>query len=172
MALGSQQRPVEILLVEDNPGDVKLTKEIVKDSEYKTNFAVAEDGEEAMAYLRNKGKSADSPRPDVILLDLNLPTKQGAEVMADIYADEELAGIPIVILTGTEAEQSLLESYDIPANRHLTKPITLARFDSIIRLMNLVGGMPGRMPIPETLRKVSTLTERKESKRSWWPFGG
>ena len=179
MTLGSDDRPVEVLLVEDNPGDVKLTQDLLKDSEHKTNIAVAEDGEAAMAYLRKEGDYENAPRPDLILLDLRLPKKDGPAVMAEIYKDEDLAAIPIVILTGTEAERSLLETYDIPANRYLTKPVTLAPFDNLIRLMNLVGGLPGRMPIPQSqaseigsLATGAQTSGEQEKKKWWWPFGG
>ena len=115
---------------------------------------------------------ADSPRPDLILLDLKLPKKDGSEVMAEIYADEDLARIPIVILTGTEAEQRLLESYDIPANRFLKKPMTLSRFDNVIRLTSLSGGLPRRMPIPTTPEKqIAQPVVEEEKKKGWWPFG-
>ena len=161
-----------MLLVEANPGDVQLTQETVKDSQYRTNVAVAEDGEVAMAYLRKEGEYADSPRPDLILLDLRLPKKDGSEMMAEIYADEDLARIPIIILTGTEAEQRLLESYDIPANRFLNKPMTLSRFDNVIRLMSLAGGLPRRMPIPQTpAEQIAQPVGEEEKKKGWWPFG-
>ena len=170
MTLGSDERPVEVLLVEDNPGDVKLTQEIIKDSQYRISIDVVEDGELAMAYLRKEGKYANSTRPDLILLDLKLPKRDGPEVLADISADADLASIPVVILTGTEAEQSLLESYDIPANRSLSKPVTLSRFDQVIRLISLLGKAPARMPVPEE-QEIPRPIPSQQKKRSWWPFG-
>ena len=170
MTLGSDERHVEVLLVEDNPGDVKLTKEIIKDSQYRINLGVVEDGELAMAYLRKEGEYTNSARPDLILLDLNLPKKNGTEVLADISADTDLANIPVVILTGTEAEQSLLESYDIPANRSLRKPVTLSRFDQVIRLIGLLGRAPSRMPV-QVEQEIYQQRPAQQKKRSWWPFG-
>ena len=107
------ERPYHILLVEDNPGDVELTKEVIEESGHEASVVVVGDGEPAMMYLHQEGEYARAPRPDLILLDLNLPMKDGLEVLKEMAANESLSTIPVMILTGTEAEESLLESYNI-----------------------------------------------------------
>ena len=121
MTTGSPTNPLEVLLVEDNPADARLTEEILKDSDYTLKLSVVEDGEAAIAYLRREGEYATAPRPDLILLDLMLPKKSGQEVLAEMNEDAGLTTIPVMILTGTEAEQSLLWSYNIPPSRFLPK---------------------------------------------------
>ena len=116
-------RPVEFLLAEDNPGDVRLTKEALRESKISNNLNVVPDGVEAMAFLRREGKYADAPRPDVILLDLNLPKKDGREVLAEVKADPSLRLIPVVIITSSEAEQDVLKTYELYANCYVTKPV-------------------------------------------------
>ena len=129
----SNPRPIEILLVEDNPGDVRLTIEALRDAKVHNRVNVAPDGVEAMAFLRQEGKHADAPRPDLILLDLNLPKKDGREVLAEIKADDRLKHIPVVILTTSRAEQDILKSYDLHANCYVTKPVDLDQFISVVR---------------------------------------
>ena len=119
MTSATEERAIEILLVEDNPADVRLTEEVIKQSEHATNITVAEDGVVAMEILRGEGDHGGATRPDLILLDLRLPRKDGPEVLADINSDEGLVNIPVMILTGTEAEQSLLNAYNIPPSRFL-----------------------------------------------------
>lgn len=124
---------IEILLVEDNPGDVRLTQEALKDSKLRNNLSVVRDGVEAMAFLFREGVFADAPRPDIILLDLNLPRKDGREVLEEIKHDETLRRIPIVVLTTSEDEQDILRSYDLHANCYITKPVDLSRFLTIVK---------------------------------------
>lgn len=133
MSSGEVGRPIEILLVEDNPGDVRLTREALRDGKVRNVLHVAEDGVEAMAFLRREGNYADAPRPDVILLDLNLPRKDGREVLAEIKADETLRRIPIVVMTTSSAEQDILRTYDLHANCYITKPVDLDQFIEVVR---------------------------------------
>ena len=125
--------PIEILLVEDNPGDVELTREALHDSKVHMRLSVVNDGVEALAFLRREGPHADAPRPDLILLDLNLPKKDGRAVLADIKGDASLRHIPVVILTSSQAEQDILRAYDLHANCYVTKPVDLDQFITIVR---------------------------------------
>jgi CheY-like chemotaxis protein len=125
-------RPANILLVEDNPGDVRLTQEALKDAKVRVNMAVARDGVEAMAFLHHEGQYSRSPQPDVILLDLNLPRKGGREVLAEIKADANLRHIPTVILTSSEADKDILTSYNLHANCYIVKPVNLDQFMQVI----------------------------------------
>src|SRR6266550_4395488 len=120
--------PIDILLVEDNPGDVRLTVEALKEGKVLNTLSVARDGVEALAFLRKAGKHGDAPRPDLILLDLNLPKKDGREVLAEIKADDDLKGIPVVILTTSAAESDVLRSYKLHANSYVTKPVGFEQF--------------------------------------------
>jgi CheY-like chemotaxis protein len=126
-------REIEILLVEDNPGDVRLTREALRDGKIVNNLHVAEDGVEALAFLRKEGKYRNAVRPELILLDLNLPKKDGREVLAEIKADENLRCIPVVILTSSEAEQDIVKSYNLHANCYVTKPVDLDQFISVVK---------------------------------------
>lgn len=123
---------IDILLVEDNPGDIRLTREALRDSKIRNNLAVVEDGVEAMAYLRREGQYADSVRPDIILLDLNLPRMDGREVLREIKSDDTLKRIPVVILTTSESEDDILRSYDLHANCYIAKPVDFNRFITIV----------------------------------------
>ena len=125
--------PVEILLVEDNPADVRLTQEALREGKVKNNLSVARDGEEALAFLRRQGKFKDATRPDLILLDLNLPRRDGREVLADIKNDPDLKLIPVVVLTTSSAEADILKSYKLHANCYITKPVDLEQFVSVVR---------------------------------------
>lgn len=125
--------PIEILLVEDSPGDIRLTQEALKDSKLRNNLSVAKDGVEAMAFLRREGPYADSPRPGIILLDLNLPRKDGREVLEEIKADDDLKRIPVVVLTTSNDENDILASYNLHANCYITKPVDLNRFVQIVK---------------------------------------
>jgi two-component system, chemotaxis family, response regulator Rcp1 len=133
--MGTKQvfRLIDILLVEDNPGDADLAREALEGNKMCNTLSVVEDGEQAMDYLRRKGKYPEAPRPDVILLDLNLPRKDGREVLAQIKADEDLKSIPVVILTSSEAEEDVLKSYNLHANCYITKPIDLSQFFKVVR---------------------------------------
>jgi chemotaxis family two-component system response regulator Rcp1 len=126
-------KPVEILLVEDSPGDVRLTVEALKDAKVRNELHVVEDGVEALAFLRQEGAYADAPRPDVILLDLNLPKKDGREVLAEIKGDPNLRRIPVVVLTVSQAEEDILKTYDLHANCYITKPVDLDQFIKVVR---------------------------------------
>ena len=125
--------PVEILLVEDNPGDYRLTKEALREGKVYNNLHWAQDGVDAVDFLKRRGKHADAPRPDIILLDLNLPKKDGREVLSEIKGDEELRTIPVVILTTSQAEEDVLRSYDLHANCYVTKPVDLEKFITVIQ---------------------------------------
>ena len=133
--MNEQERttPVEILLVEDNPGDVRLTQEALKESKVTNNLSVAEDGVEALAFLKREGKYADAPRPDLLLLDLNLPKKDGRELLEEIKADENLKRIPVVVLTTSKAEEDILRMYDQHANCYITKPIDFDQFIDVVK---------------------------------------
>ncbi len=133
MSSHSNGRLVEILLVEDNPGDVRLTKEAMKEGKIRNNLSVASDGVEAMAFLRREGKHADAPRPDVVLLDLNLPKKDGRAVLKEIKEDPNLRRIPVVILTSSKADEDVLNSYDLHANCYVTKPGDLEQFIEVVK---------------------------------------
>lgn len=124
---------IEILLVEDNPGDVRLTREALKEAKMRNNLHVVEDGVAALEFLRREDGYGDAPRPDLILLDLNLPRKDGREVLEEIKADPELRRIPVVVLTTSEAEEDVLRSYNLHANCYVTKPVDLDRFIAIVR---------------------------------------
>ena len=124
---------VEILLVEDNPGDVRLTQEVLKDGKVRNNMSVVKDGVDAISFLQQTGEYAGAPRPDIILLDLNLPKKDGREVLAEIKADPNLKNIPVVVLTTSSAEQDIFRSYDLHANCYITKPVDLDQFIRVIR---------------------------------------
>ncbi|OGS37041.1 MAG: response regulator [Elusimicrobia bacterium RIFOXYB2_FULL_49_7] len=128
-------QPIEILLVEDNPGDVRLTQEAFKDGKVMNNLHVVQDGVEALAFLRKEGRYSSVPRPDMILLDLNLPKKNGGEVLAEIKADPDLKRIPVVVLTTSKAEEDVLKTYDLHANCYVTKPVDLDQFLLVIRTM-------------------------------------
>lgn len=129
-------RTAEILLVEDNPGDVRLAKEGLKESKITNNLNVVEDGVEAMAFLRKEGQYADAVTPDLILLDLNLPKKDGREVLAEIKTDEKLRRIPVVILTTSQAEEDVIKTYDLHANCYVAKPVDLDQFVKIVKSIN------------------------------------
>lgn len=130
-------RPVEILLVEDNPGDVRLTREALKEAKVRNNLSVVSDGVEAMAFLHRDGGYAAVPRPDIVLLDLNLPKKDGRQVLAEVKADPNLRRIPVVILTTSKAEEDILKTYDLHANCFISKPVD---FDQFIRVVQSIEG--------------------------------
>ena len=126
-------RRAEILLVEDNPGDVRLTKEAIKESKVLNHLSVVRDGAEAMSFLKRREKYKDAHRPDLILLDLNLPKKNGREVLEEIKGSPDLMRIPVVILTISKDEQDILKSYDLHANCYVTKPVDLTQFINVVK---------------------------------------
>ncbi|HXJ24003.1 MAG TPA: response regulator [Polyangia bacterium] len=126
-------QPIEILLVEDNAADVRLTEEALKEGKVRNNLTVARDGEEALEILRRPGQHGGAARPDLILLDLNLPRKDGREVLATLKADPSLKHIPVVVLTTSSAEVDILNSYQLHANCYITKPVDLEQFVSVVK---------------------------------------
>ncbi len=126
-------KPIDILLVEDNPGDVRLTREALKEGKVLNNLMVAQDGMEALALLKREGEFANVVRPDIILLDLNLPKMDGREVLAEIKIDPSLRRIPVVILTTSKAEEDILKTYDLHANCYITKPVDLDQFITVVK---------------------------------------
>lgn len=152
MTPGTLVTPIELLLVEDSPGDADLAREALEQTKVRNNLHLVRDGEEAMAFLRRTGPYRDAPRPGLILLDLNLPRKDGREVLAEIKADPELMRIPVVILTISEDEEDVLRSYNLHANCYITKPIDLAQFLKVVRsiedfwltIVRLPDAAPGR----------------------------
>ena len=133
MTLANNTRPVEILLVEDNPGDVRLTQEVFKETNLLNRLNVVRDGVDAMAFLRREGQYSSSTRPDIVLLDLNLPRKSGREVLEEVKSDPALRSIPIVVLTTSRAEQDVLGAYQRHANCYITKPVDLEQFIGVIK---------------------------------------
>jgi CheY-like chemotaxis protein len=128
--------PIDVLLVEDSPGDVRLTREAFRETNGAVTLHVASDGVEAMAFLRREGANANAPRPDFILLDLNLPRMDGREVLVHIKEDVDLRTIPTIILTTSEADADILKSYELNANAYLKKPVTLEAFEALVRSIN------------------------------------
>jgi CheY-like chemotaxis protein len=129
---GNGHKAIEILLVEDNPGDVRLIIEAMREAKLDNRFHVVEDGVEAMQFLRREGRFGDAPRPDLILLDLNLPKKDGRAVLAEVKADPALKRIPVVVLTTSQAEEDVLRAYDLHANCYITKPVDMEQFMKVV----------------------------------------
>ena len=133
----NENRPVEILLVEDNPGDERLTREALKEGKVYSNLHWVKDGVDAMEFLRRQGRHASAPRPDIVLLDLNLPKKDGREVLQDIKNDPELKRIPVVVLTTSKAEEDVLRTYNLHANCYVTKPVDLEKFIVVVKSIDV-----------------------------------
>ena len=131
----TQDGSAEILLVEDNPGDIRLTLEALKDIKILNRVSVVKDGVEALAFLRRQGEHRSAVKPDLILLDLNLPKKDGREVLEEVKRDPELRRIPVVVLTTSEAEQDIFKAYDLHANSYITKPVDLEQFIKVVKLI-------------------------------------
>ena len=129
------EKPVEVLLAEDNPGDVMLTKKALEQGKLANNLHVVTDGVEALEYLRQDGEYADEPRPDLVLLDLNMPRKDGQDVLEELQDDPELGRIPVVVLTSSESEEDIARSYELNANAYLTKPVDFDGFIEIVDRM-------------------------------------
>jgi CheY-like chemotaxis protein len=125
--------PIEVLLVEDDPGDVLMTKEAFEEHKVRNNLSVVNDGSEAIAFLRRQGPYADAPRPDLVLLDLNLPRRDGREVLSEIKSDPGLRQIPVVVLTTSAADEDIVRSYQLHANAYVTKPVDFDRFIEVVR---------------------------------------
>jgi CheY-like chemotaxis protein len=142
--------PIEILLVEDNPGDARLTREALREGKIRNNLHHAKDGVEALAFLKREGAYADAPTPDLILLDLNLPRKDGRQVLSEMKEDPRLRLIPVVVLTTSEAEKDIVKSYELHANCYITKPVDLEKFIEIVRAIEsfwlAVVTLPSRNP--------------------------
>jgi CheY-like chemotaxis protein len=133
MGIFEMGTPIEILLVEDSAGDVRLVQENLKESKVRNTLNVVGDGIEAMAYLRKEGKYKDTPRPDLVLLDLNLPKKDGRQVLTEIKSDEDLKCIPVVVLTISKAEEDIMKSYSLHANAYISKPVDLNQFLKVVK---------------------------------------
>lgn len=126
-------QPIEVLLVEDNPGDIRLTQEAFKENKMLNNLNVVKDGLEALAFLRREGQYSNAPPPDLILLDLNLPRKDGRQVLAEIKTDPDLKLIPVVILTTSDADEDILKSYELHANCYIKKPVDIEQFFNVVK---------------------------------------
>ncbi|WP_135534257.1 response regulator [Halostella pelagica] len=131
----SSSDPADILLVEDNPGDVRLTKEAFEDGRIANTLHVVNDGVEALDFLYRRGDHADAPCPDIVLLDLNLPRKDGDEVLEEINSDPELSRVPVVVLTSSEAQEDIVRSYELDANAYLTKPVDPNKFIDTVKTL-------------------------------------
>jgi len=129
----SNERPIEILLVEDNAADVRLTMEALREGKVRNRLTVARDGQDALEILQRKGPHTDAARPDLILLDLNLPRRDGREVLAELKKDDDLKRIPVVVLTTSSAEVDILQSYELHANCYITKPVDLEQFITVVK---------------------------------------
>ena len=145
-SIGTDAEPIQVLLVEDSPGDVRLTREAFKDAKVHITLHVASDGTEAMAFLRREGTYAQVPRPDLILLDLNLPKKDGREVLKEIKETPALKSIPVVILTTSASEADILRSYSLHANCYITKPVGLAGFLKVVESIDMFWLSVVRLP--------------------------
>jgi len=143
----STGRPIDILLVEDNPGDVRLTVEGLKESKVRNNLHVARDGVEAMAFLRREGQHIGAVRPDLILLDLNLPRMDGREVLLEIKSDAKLKTIPVVVLTSSHEERDIVESYRLGVNSYITKPVDFEQFTEAVRTLGMYWVLLNQQPV-------------------------
>ncbi len=161
-------RFIEILLVEDNPGDVRLTQEILYDAKVPNHISVAPDGVEAMAFLRRQGKYVGAPQPDLVLLDLNLPKKDGREVLAEIKNDKDLRCIPVVVLTTSCAEEDVLKAYDLHANCYVAKPVDLEQFVDAVRYLE--GFWLTVAKLPSAAWDERYMRPHVPALRSWRPY--
>ncbi len=143
-------RPVEFLLVEDNPGDVRLTQEALKDSKVRNNLNILGDGISALSFLRRESPYENAPRPDIILLDLNLPRMDGRELLSHIKADPKLKRIPVVVITSSEAEQDILRTYDLHVNCYVTKPVDLDQFIKVVQSIETFWLTIVQLPLPDS----------------------
>jgi CheY-like chemotaxis protein len=157
----SDGRPIEILLVEDSPSDTELTREALRDAKVRNHLTVVEDGVQAMNLLRHQGPYVGAPRPDLIMLDLNLPRKDGREVLAEIKEDPDLKAIPVVVLTTSQAEQDILRAYNLHANCYITKPVDFDQFLEAVRSIETFWLLVVRLP-PRTLRSGLAGASKRE----------
>ena len=141
--------PADVLLVEDNPGDVRLTEEAFREGDVPVELHVVGDGNEALAFLRREGDHADAPRPNLVLLDLNLPRMNGDEVLETLDGDPEFSGIPVVVLTSSDAETDVTRSYELNANAYVTKPVDPAEFIEMVRTLERFWLSTVRLPDPD-----------------------
>lgn len=146
MTFGDHKQVLEILLVEDNPGDVRLTMEALKDASVVNHLNVVRDGVEAMEFLHRHGQFEHAPRPDLILLDLNLPKKDGRQVLKEIKSDDTLKRIPVVVLTTSRAEEDILKAYDLSANCYITKPVDLDQFTQVMQAIEVFWLSVAKLP--------------------------
>lgn len=156
---------VEVLLVEDNPGDVELTQRILSESKFSLNINVVHDGEEAMAYLHRKDRFEGSSRPDLLLLDLKMPKKDGYEVVAEMQRDANLSSIPVMVLTSTAAEEDIVFDMGVHPSRFCRKPLDLSQFDSVVDNLKTGGAAAVAQPTPQQVDAT------EQTKRRWWSFG-
>lgn len=156
-------KSIDILVVEDNPGDARLIREILNENKIFSSLYMAKDGVEAMDFLHNKGKFKSVPLPDLIILDLNLPKKDGREVLSEIKSDDRLKHIPIVIMTISQAEEDILKSYDLHANCYITKPIDLNQFITIVRSIEDFWFSVVKLPPKTTILEHSIRGGRKKT---------
>lgn len=156
----SYGRPIEILLVEDSPSDTELTREALLEAKVRNHLSVVEDGVQAMDFLRRQGSYAGAARPDLIMLDLNLPRKDGREVLAEIKGDPDLKTIPVVVLTTSQAEQDILRAYHLHANCYITKPVDFEQFLEAVRSIETFWLLVVKLP-PRTVRAEVSAAERK-----------
>ncbi len=152
-------RPIEILLVEDNPGDIRLTKEALRTAKVPNRLRVAEDGVEATAILFRQGQYADAPLPDLILLDLNLPRKDGREVLREVKSDPVLKRIPVIILTTSQSQPDVLMAYDMQANCYITKPVDYERFQAVVKAIENFWLSIVRLPLERERSPLGLLTQ-------------
>lgn len=146
MSAAQLDRPIEILLAEDSPGDARLTQEALRQARVANNLSIMRNGEEALAFLRREAAHADAPRPDLILLDLNMPKLDGRELLAILKADAELCHIPVIILTTSNAPQDTMQAYKLHANSFVTKPVDVEEFFSIMRTIEAFWMETARLP--------------------------
>jgi CheY-like chemotaxis protein len=171
MTVESDAKPIEVLLVEDDPADVGVTEETLKNASRPTSITVAEDGETALAHLRREGEHESSSRPDLILLDLKLPGMDGWEVLEQVSGDPDLVTIPVMLLTGTEAERGRLEAYNVPPSRYCRKPLELDRFDRMVDQLDELSRRPILSPSVAPGPEVQSAGPAGNGKKWWWPFG-
>jgi two-component system, chemotaxis family, response regulator Rcp1 len=157
----SEAHPIEILLVEDSPSDTQLTVEALKEAKMRNHLSTVEDGVQAMEFLRRRGPYADAPRPDLIMLDLNLPRKDGREVLAEIKADPSFKTIPVVVLTTSRAEQDVLRAYHLHANCYITKPVDFEQFLNVVRSIESFWLFV--VTLPPKAQRGRTVTSEKEA---------